>query len=152
MSVAHLIERVHHTAVCVKNFDAMYAFFTNFLGFEVEGAKAERKAPELAIVTGMKGAHILWAMLRKGTHRVELFQYVAPSGKSEPPAQSDTGFTHLAFSVRDVDAVHEAAISEGHSPISPPQTMRGGISRVFYLRGPEGIVVEFMEFADSRNA
>lgn len=152
MSVAHLIERVHHTALCVQDFDRMYDFLTDFLGFDTEGAKAERDAPELATVTGMTGAHILWALLRKGSHRIELFQYLAPAGKTTPPAQSDTGFTHLAFSVSDVDAIHDAAIAAGHRPISAPQVMRGGVSRVFYLRGPEDIVVEFMEFADRRNA
>ncbi|MFU1478735.1 VOC family protein [Roseovarius sp. C7] len=152
MSVAHLIDRVHHTALCVQNFDRMHAFLTGFLGFEVEGERAERDAPELAIVTGMAGAHILWALLRKGSHRIELFQYLTPVGKTTPPAQSDTGFTHLAFSVSDVDAIHDAAVAAGHRPISAPQVMRGGVSRVFYLCGPENIVVEFMEFADRRNA
>ena len=120
--------------------------------FDTEGAKAERDAPELATVTGMTGAHFLWALLRPGSPRTELFQYLAPAGKTTPPAQSDTGFTHLAFSVSDVDAIHDAAIADGHRPISAPQVMRGGVSRVFYLRGPEDIVVEFMEFADRRNA
>lgn len=152
MSVAPLIERVHHTALCVQDFDRMHAFLTDFLGFDVEGEKAERDAPELMTVTGMAGAHILWALLRKGSHRIELFQYLAPPGKTTPPAQSDTGFTHLAFSVSDVDAIHDAACAAGHRPISAPQVMRGGVSRVFYLRGPEDIVFEFMEFADRRNA
>lgn len=151
MSVADLIERVHHTALCVRDFDTMHAFLIDFLGFEVEGGKAERDAPELAVVTGMTGAHILWALLRKGSHRVELFQYLAPPGKTTPPAQSDTGFTHLAFTVSDVDAVHDAACAAGYGPISVPQVMRGGVSRVFYLRGPEEIVVEFMEFTDRRD-
>lgn len=146
MSISDLIEGVHHTAICVQDFDRMRDFLVDFLGFAIDGEMPDRSEPELATVVGLRGARIRWGLYRCGTHRVELFQYFEPRGKSDPPAQCDTAFTHLAFEVSDVHAAHDRSVAAGHTPLSTPQSMRGGVSQVFYLEGPEGLVVEFMEF------
>ncbi|MCZ0811639.1 MAG: VOC family protein [Pseudomonadota bacterium] len=146
MSVSDLVKRVHHTAICVQDFDAMRGFLVDFLGFAVEGEIPERSEAELSIVVGLPDVSLRWGLYRCGDHRVELFHYFRPTGKSLPPAQCDTGFTHLAFEVSDVHAAHERAIAAGYRPNSKPQPMRGGVSQVFYLQGPEGLVVEFMQF------
>lgn len=146
MGVADKIESVHHTAVCVVDFERMRDFFVGFLGFEIEGEMDHRAEAGLEKVVGLPGATIRWAMLRFGTHRVELFKYYQPTGNTVPLAQCDTGFTHMAFRVSDVDAIYTRAVQAGYSPISEPQLMRGGITKAFYLRGPEDVVVEFIEF------
>lgn len=146
MSVSDLVTGVDHTAVCVQDFAPMREFLVSFLGFEVEGELDERGEPELGTVVGLPGARLRWGLYRCGTHRVELFRYVDPAGKCAPPAQCDTGFTHLAFEVSDVHAAHERSVAAGYRAFSAPQSMRGGVSQVFYLEGPEGLVVEFMEF------
>lgn len=146
MTVSDLVENIHHTAVCVKDFDAMRRFLVEFLGFETEGEIASRSETELATVVGLPGTRLRWGLYRCGAHRIELFQYFEPVGKSDPPAQCDTGFTHLAFEVSDVRAAHDRSIAAGYRPFSEPQSMRGGVSHVFYLEGPEGLVVEFMQF------
>ncbi|WP_306152924.1 VOC family protein [Roseovarius sp. MMSF_3281] len=146
MSVAPLVKRVHHTAVCVQDFDAMREFLVAFLGFETEGEISSRSETELATVVGLPGTHIRWGLYRCDTHRIELFKYFEPAGKSAPPAQCDTGFTHLAFEVSDVRAAYDRSVEAGYTPFSTPQSMRGGLSHVFYLEGPEGLVVEFMQF------
>lgn len=148
MSIAHLVKRVHHTAICVQDFDAMRGFLVDFLGFAVDGEIAERSEPELAIVVGLPNARLRWGLYRCGDHRIELFHYFTPVGQSLPPAQCDTAFTHLAFEVSDVHAAHDRAIAAGYRPNSTPQLMRGGVSQVFYLQGPEGLIVEFMQFCD----
>ena len=152
MSVADLVRRVHHTALCVQDFDAMRRFLVDFLGFRVEAEMAERADPRLTVVVGLPEVNIRWGLYRCERHRVELFHYFSPVGKSVPPAQCDTGFTHLAFEVNDVHETHRRAIAAGYHPNSAPQSMRGGISEVFYLRGPEQIVVEFMQFHDEAAA
>lgn len=150
MSVSDLVKRVHHTAICVQDFDAMRRFLVDFLGFEVDGEAAERRDAELSLVTGLPNVSLRWGLYRCGSHRVELFHYFSPAGTSRPPAQCDTGFTHLAFEVSDVHEAHHRATVAGYRPNSAPQTMRGGVSQVFYLPGPEGLVVEFMQFREAR--
>lgn len=148
MSVSELVKKVHHTALCVRDFDAMRAFLVDFIGFQVDAERRERTETELSVVTGQENVRIRWAMLQLGAYRIELFHYFNPTGKTDPPAQCDTGFTHLAFAVSDVHEAYARSVAAGYDPISAPQTMRGGVSQVFYLRGPENVVVEFMQFAN----
>lgn len=148
MSISDLVKRVHHTAICVQDFEEMRAFLVDFLGFAVEGEIPERSEAVLSTVVGLPDVSLRWGLYRCEDHRIELFQYFRPIGKKMPPAQCDTGFTHLAFEVSDVHAAYDRAISAGFKANSKPQVMRGGVSQVFYLEGPEGLMVEFMQFRD----
>lgn len=148
MNVSDLVKRVHHTAICVQDFDAMRGFLVDFLGFAIEGEIPERSEAELSMVVGLQDVSLRWGLYCCGAHRIELFHYFRPVGKTQPPAQCDTGFTHIAFEVSDIHAAHDRAIEAGYRPNSKPQSMRGGVSQVFYLQGPEGLVVEFMQFRD----
>lgn len=150
MTIASLIGRVHHTAICVQDFEAMRDFLVDFIGFELEGEMDHRAEPALGVVVGLPGAEIRWAMLRCGSHRVELFKYYKPEGANRHQKQCDTGITHLAFEVEDVDAVNEAVLLAGFKPLSSPQLLRGGATKVIYLAGPEEITFEFIEFPAKR--
>lgn len=151
MSVASHIKHVHHTALSVRDYHVTRAFLVDFLGFEVEVEMDRREEEKLGVVVGLPGAVIRWALLRLGTHRVELFRYLTPEGRTAAPEQCDVGFTHLAFVVDDVATVHDRAVAAGYSPLSPPQSLRDGAVTVFYLSGPDGIVTEFMQFSDKVN-
>lgn len=137
---------VHHTAVCVTDFERARDFYVDFLGFELEGEADNRSESALGDVVGLKGATIRWAMLRRGSHCVELFKYYQPEGSRTPREQCDLGYTHMAMRVRDVDAVFEQAVAAGYEPVSTPRVLRGGRTKVFYLREPEGAITEFIQF------
>ncbi|MBZ8134360.1 VOC family protein [Afifella sp. IM 167] len=146
MSIAATVKGVHHTALCVTDFERARDFFVKFVGFELEGEIDHRQEPELGEVVGEAGAMIRWALLRLGAHRIELFKYYRPHGAKDPRRQCDFGYTHLAFEVEDVDAVYARTQEAGYPAISPPKVMRGGRTKAFYLREPEGAVTEFIEF------
>ncbi len=140
-----LIRRVHHTAVSVRDFARTKAFYTDFLGFVLEDEMERRDEPALGRIVGLPGAVVDWAILRRGDYRVELFTYREPVAGQGPVRQCDVGYTHLALEVDDVDAAFAEAQRAGYATLSEPQELRGGRTKVFYLEGPEGIVVEFIE-------
>ena len=139
----------HHTAICVNDFDHALDFYADFLGFTVEGELDRRDEPVLGEVVGLPGAVIRWAMLRLGSYRLELFKYYTPQGDTEPRRQCDFGYNHMAFEVADVDAVYRQTVAAGYRANSPPRNLRGGRTRVFYLREPEGAITEFIQFVDA---
>lgn len=141
---------MHHTALSVHDFDRALRFYTSFLGFEVEGEMDQRREPALATVVGLPGACIRWAMLRLGSQRIELFKYYEPVGDTQPRRQCDLGYNHIGFVVPDVDKVYEQAVQAGYACVSPPQTLRNGATRAFYLAEPEGAVTEFIQFLDAQ--
>lgn len=136
---------IHHTALCVHDFDRALTFYEDFLGFVVEGEMDYRDETALGVVVGLPDAVIRWAMLRLGNHRIELFKYYTPAGETAVRRQCDVGYTHLGIQVADVDAVYTQAIAAGYQTLSPPQWLRGGRTRVFYLCEPEGAITEFMQ-------
>ena len=136
----------HHTAICINEFERTRDFYTGFLGFELEGEMDHRSEPALGEVVGLPGATIRWAMLRKGTYRVELFKYYTPQGDLRARRQCDFGYSHMAFEVADVDSVYEQAMRAGYQSVSPPRLMRQGRTKVFYLTEPEGAITEFIQF------
>ena len=144
--IADLIVRQHHTAVSCRDWDAMKSFFVDLLGFKVLGEIENRDEAPLATVTGMPGAACRWAMLALGGHHIELFKWLTPEGKPVPIRQCDHGLTHIAFQVNDAEEARRRMIAAGCQPLSEVQSMRGGRAVAFYCKGPEGIIVEFVEY------
>ncbi|KAB2920849.1 MAG: glyoxalase/bleomycin resistance/dioxygenase family protein [Hyphomicrobiaceae bacterium] len=142
-SVSDLIKRPHHTALSVRDFEAARRFYVDLLGFRVDG-EMERRT-DVGPVVGLPGAVIRWAMLARDGYRIELFRYDEPQGDMHPQRQCDGGYTHIAFEVRNVDEVYRRMRTAGYDAVSAPAELRGGASKAFYLRGPEGHVVEFIE-------
>ncbi len=145
-SVRELIERPHHTAVSCRDWDRMRAFFVDLLGFKVVGEMDKRDEPDLSIVTGLPGASCRWAMLALGGYHIELFKWLTPEGKPAPIRQCDHGLTHICLQVKDSREVRRRMIAAGHEPLSEVLSLRGGRAVAFYCRGPEGLIVEFVEY------
>ena len=145
-SIHDLIVRQHHTAVSCRDWDAMKSFFVDLLGFKVLGEMDKRDESLLATVTGLPGAACRWAMLELGGYHIELFKWLTPEGKPIPIRQCDHGLTHIAFQVKDAEEVHRRMLAAGYEPLSPVQSLRGGRAKPFYCRGPEGMIVEFVEY------
>jgi glyoxylase I family protein len=144
--ITDLIVRQHHTAVSCRDWDTMKSFFVDLLGFKVLGEMDKRDEAPLATVTGMPGATCRWAMLELAGYHIELFKWLTPEGKSVPLRQCDHGLTHICFQVKDAPEVHRRMIAAGYEPLSEVLSLRGGRAKPFYCRGPEGMIVEFVEY------
>ena len=139
---------VHHTSLTVGDLERSVAFYTN-LGLEV----VLRQTPGgtyLQKITGFPDAHIKQAHLSLpgGGHRLELFEYVSPTGLPVRSRNCDPGNTHLAFVVDDLDAVYERLSRQDVEFVSPPVTVDDGANvgaKALYLRDPDGFTVELFE-------
>ena len=56
------------------------------------------------------------------------------------------GLRHFAYEVDDVDAMYEKVTAFGCSTISKPTTSEDGSMRLFFVRDPEGSLIELMQF------
>ena len=147
VTVSDLIVRPHHTAFSCEDWDLSMGFFVDVLGYRILGQMDERGEPELAAVVGMPGAKCRWAMLELGGHHIELFKWLTPTtGKPHGNHQSDIGYTHICLQVSDVWEVHKRLTAAGWQPLSEPQPLRGGAALPMYVAGPEGCIVEFVEY------
>jgi catechol 2,3-dioxygenase-like lactoylglutathione lyase family enzyme len=138
-----LIVAPHHTALSVEDFGAARDFFVTVLGFELEGEMDRRT--DIAPVVALPDACVRWAMLNRGGYRLELFKYYSPDGERHGRSQSDRGFTHIALEVSDVDEAYRRVTALGLRTTCPPKILRGGLTKVIYLLGPEDNVIELIE-------
>ena len=139
----------NHTSFTVSNLERTLAFFRDGLGFAVT-SRAPRDPATIERIVGVKGADIEVAYVRGPGHSLELIEYKGPRDKGKVAARPcDTGFAHIAFDVRNIEAAIAAAEPYGVVPIAPPVLLtRGGPnagSKVVYLRDPDGITIEFIE-------
>jgi catechol 2,3-dioxygenase-like lactoylglutathione lyase family enzyme len=141
-----LILRPHHTAFSCEDWEATRSFFVDLLGFRVVGEIERRDEAALATVTGLPGAACRWAMLELGGYHIELFKWLTPRGKPLTMRQCDIGLTHICFEVRDAEEARRRLVAAGYTPLSHVESLRGGRARPFYCQGPEGVIVEFVEY------
>ena len=140
-----LILSPHHTAMAVNDFEAAKDFFIDVIGMTLEGEIDHRNEPNLSKVVRLERAEIRWAMLVMGHYRIELFKYYSHQRAARETEQCDIGLTHIAFHVTDADLAYQRLMALGYEAYSEPLDLRGGASRPFYVKGPEGIAIEFIQ-------
>ena len=83
--------------------------------------------------------------------RIELFEYIAPRGRSHPGEPCDVGITHICLVVADVHEAYRRLLAAGAEPISEPIAIDTGANTGawgLYVRDPDGIVLELFQPAD----
>jgi catechol 2,3-dioxygenase-like lactoylglutathione lyase family enzyme len=140
-----LVVRPHHTAISCRDWDRAKSFFVDLLGFKVVGEIARREEENLGIVSGLPGGICRFAMLERAGYHIELLKWIHPQGEKVELRQCDIGIVHLCIEVTDSEKVRKLLVAEGYESISDVQVLRGGRAKVFYCKGPDAVVVEFLE-------
>lgn len=121
----------HHLALRVHDFDTVYKFYTEGLGFTEKNSWGEGDKRVALLDTG------------DGNY-LELFAGGVPGEKPEG------AYFHVAFRTDDVDAAVEAAIQAGAVvTIAPKDAVLGENPptpvRIAFVKGLEGEVIEFFQ-------
>ena len=137
---------LHHTGLTVADLDRSLHFWRDAMGME-ELFQQEKAGGYLEAIVGEPGAHVLMTHLAFGGEgpRIELFQYLAPSGGQHRLRPADVGFAHVCVVCDDLDERLERLIAAGATPFSKPVEVDTGVNkggRSVYLRDPDGHVVE----------
>jgi catechol 2,3-dioxygenase-like lactoylglutathione lyase family enzyme len=137
---------LHHTGLTVADLDRSLHFWRDAMGMEVL-FQQEKAGGYLEAIVGEPGAHVRMAHLAFGGQgpRIELFQYLAPSGGQHRLRPADVGFAHVCVACDDLDERLERLIAAGGRPFSKPVEVDTGVNkggRSVYLRDPDGHVVE----------
>ena len=137
----------NHTGFTVASLDRAIPFLCDFLGFELV-SRAPRGQALIETMTAIPGADVEIAYVRGPGHTIELLEYKAPADRAASPARlCDAGAAHIAFDVDDVPAAVLGARIHGYRRIGEIIVIDDGPNRgrqVVYLKGPDGIVVEFI--------
>ena len=140
---------LHHTGLTVLNLERSLLFWRDAMGMEVL-FQQEIADSYLGAIVGEPGAHVRMAHLAFGGEgpRIELFQYLAPSGGQHRSRPADQGFAHVCVACDDLEERLERLSAVGGTPFSEPIEIATGVNRggrTVYLRDPDGHAVELFE-------
>jgi diaminopimelate decarboxylase len=145
---------VDHVSLTVDDLDRSVGFYCGLLGLTLHDRG--RLEPELIEqMTGMPNAEVDYADVDLGSRILELLHH-RTAGVRRPIAsrQERPGSVHIGLRVDDAAAVHGRLAAAGFAPLSPPRTLpddgsgwSGSI--VFYVRDPDGLMLEIVERAEA---
>ena len=139
--------------VVVGDLDAVAAFFLA-LGFEREG-RGLVEGESVDKINGLDGVRAEVMMVRTPDRggRLELVKYHAPADNqgAHPLPANRLGFRHIAIEVKDLDTIVEGLRDKGFDTVGEVRDFED-IYRLCYVRGPEGLIVEFAEQIASEGA
>ena len=140
-------------ALTVSNLDSAVAFYQEALGFKKIGERivADRNYDYL---TGVFGTRVRSATLQLGDERIELEQYLTPSGQPIPvdSRSNDLWFQHFAVVVSDMERAYEhlrafpiQSISSAPQTIPESNKAAAGI-KAYKFKDPDGHPLELLWF------
>lgn len=141
-----MITNVRHTGIVVANLEGALSFWCNAFGFRVV-KRMEESGAYLDAMLGLVQARATTVKLAAPDGRmVELLHF--HSHPDRPVWQGtpfSTGFTHMAFTVEDIELACQRLRGMGAEFFAPPQVSPDGNVKVTYGSGPEGMLFELVE-------
>jgi catechol 2,3-dioxygenase-like lactoylglutathione lyase family enzyme len=138
--------RVDHVGVVVEDLEAAVAFFAK-LGFQRDG-RGTVEGEDVGRIVGLDAVRVEFAMVRApdGSGRLEIVKFHAPAGDERPAAWAANrlGYRHLCIEVEGLDAIVDGLRGDGYDLVGEAVDF-GGVFRLCYVRGPEGLIVELAE-------
>ncbi len=142
---------LHHAGMTVSDLDRALGFWRDALGMETVVDQESRGGYFEAIV-GEHDVVVRTHHLAFGGQgaRVELFEFVSPSGGQHRSRPADVGFAHVCVAVDDgLDDLVARLLEAGGTTATPEPVVidRGANAggRALYLRDPDGHVLELFE-------
>ncbi len=151
-----MIESIDHINLVVGDLERSVRFYVDLLGFkEVRRARLEGDWIEAVVGLADVCADLVYIEAPDGGLRIELLEYRSPPGAMIPEnaLPNTLGMRHLAFRVRDMDAVYERLRAAGVAFINPPTSVDGrvvqheaGRKTLCYFHDPDGVILELAEY------
>ena len=156
---AQVVSAVSAVGMTVSDAGRAAEFFSTVLSFEKE-SDTEVTGEAYDRLTGVFASRMRVVRMRLGDETIALTEYVAPKGRPTPPdsRSNDLWFQHVAVIVSDMDRAYQRLRQHNVEHVSPePQELpawnaqAGGI-RAFYFKGPDGHVLEILQFPPGKGA
>jgi predicted enzyme related to lactoylglutathione lyase len=143
-----------HTNIISNDWRVLARWYEEVFGCVPAPPERDYAGSDLEAGTGLRGVGLKGAHLRLPGHgdqgpTLEIFQYDALEGRGET-AVNRPGFTHIAFSVADVQAAYDEVLARGGAAIGEVVNLvAAGGARVTwcYVADPEGNIIELQSWA-----
>lgn len=134
-----------HIGITVINLEKELYFYRDILGFEIKREMLESGVfiDNLSALEGVKVKTV-----KMSTHDgslIELLCYESHKCQKNSGDICDAGYSHVAFTVEDIDREYKRLRQKGVKFNYPPQVSADGKAKVAFCRDPEGNLIELVE-------
>ena len=139
--------QLRHTGIVVRDLDAALRFYIGLLGFTIV-SNMQEGGRHMDALLRLSDAEVLTTKLSAPDGgMIELLKFSSPEwGRlSYGRELCDFGFSHIALTVKDLDAEYHRLTALGVEFLSPPQVGPDGYAKVVFCRDPEGNFVELVQ-------
>ena len=85
----------------------------------------------------------------QGSASIELLEFKSPHPRKDVDRKMyDVGPTHVAFTVENVETLHETLLNAGIYCTAVPQLSPDGKAKVTFCRDPDGTAIELVQVLD----
>jgi catechol 2,3-dioxygenase-like lactoylglutathione lyase family enzyme len=141
------MSNVRHAGIVVEHLDRQIGFYQDVLGMTVR-ARAVESGPFIDALLGLPDCSVETVKLvgSDGGALIELLHFQNPGSPERRDISVTTpGPTHVALTVKDLEALEPRMRAAGATSIGPVQLSPDGKVRVAYFRDPEGNFLEVVE-------
>lgn len=143
-----MISGMRHAGLVVRNLERSLQFYRDILGLKIRSQMIE-SGFYIERLVGIPGAQLEWIKLETPDGALlELIEYKNRTSTvdfSHEKRSDDLGFSHVAFTVENLESLYETLRDRGYKSIYPPQLSPDGNVMVMYCCDPDGIIVELVE-------
>ncbi len=144
-----MVKSVQHFGLTVSNLDEARHFFHDLLGLEATEVR-ETSGDRPETILGIPGVSLRLCLFKlPDGNSLEVIEYLNPRGTKLNLRTCNPGVPHIAFIVEDIQKMYDELSARGVKFVNPPywggESVAGPGWGVCFLRGPDGISIEFMQ-------
>jgi catechol 2,3-dioxygenase-like lactoylglutathione lyase family enzyme len=141
-----LAKNVRHAGIVVRDMERSLAFYRDLLGLKPVIDFTEQ-GEFIATLTGAASVRLrMVKLVADNGGMVELLQFLShPQSPRSNNHLWDTGPTHVAFTVENIDQIYKDWTAKGIEFTCPPQVDPPGTAKVTFCRDPDGVYLELVE-------
>lgn len=150
------IRGIDHLNIVVRDLDASVHFYCDLLGFRLD-KRVRIQGEWMEKIVGLKGvdAEVAFVVAPAGEPRIELLQYISPSGAVMPANSTPNtrGLRHIALRVDEIEAMSAHLRSHGIHFFGEPVTVPGSVVQhdagqksLVYFLDPDGVILELAQY------
>ncbi len=139
------MKQIRHTGIVVSSLEDSLVFYRDLLGLSIHKDNTE-KGSYIDKVLGLSGVEVRTVKLKSGDgNLIELLQYNSPKSQKATRKINDIGYSHIAFSVDDIEKSYAELKSNGVVFNGAPCVSPDAYAKVAFCRDPDGNFIELVE-------
>lgn len=140
-----MMKRIRHIGIVVNDLQRSIFFYRDLLRLKVQKDNRE-KGSYIDKILGVRSVDVRTVKLSSNDGTlIELLYYSPAVRRKKTKAVNDIGYSHIAFSIDNLDEEYEKLKKQGINFISSPQVSPDNYAKVAFCKDPDGNFIELVE-------